>query len=386
MSFITKLKIKNFFSIQNSVELFFDVDNYTKENYRDRCFNFGDNYFSKVNSFYGANGSGKTTILKALVILSRIITNELSNNFPISFKNKFNRKNINSELAIEFILDDDIYFYEVVFESEDYKNIGIKQERLFINNKKFFDRKRKQINIKNKELKDIILNNLSKKSLIQEFVKFDNNLFKIYNFFYSIKNTTNIRSAYITNLGVQIYDESLIASILQEKDFLALKKFIVNFLNSIGIDIIDLEVKKEDTLKIYTKHKNKKQLDFRLESDGTIILIKLLMDIYFTKKFNSILVIDELDSMLHTFLVPAILYLLRENNIQIFYSTHNIYNMQFLTKSEIFLIEKNIDTKIIHLKDDNISKPYENILSYYENSAFGRVPKIENIYTKILDE
>ena len=52
-------------------------------------FHFNDNYYNKVISFYGANASGKTTVLKAMSFLSSVINNEQTDKFPISFKNKF---------------------------------------------------------------------------------------------------------------------------------------------------------------------------------------------------------------------------------------------------------------------------------------------------------
>ena len=62
MNFITKIKIKNFFSIKNEVCIDFKASNYNIENNRNRLFNVKREYYNKIVSFYGANASGKTTL------------------------------------------------------------------------------------------------------------------------------------------------------------------------------------------------------------------------------------------------------------------------------------------------------------------------------------
>lgn len=115
------------------------------------------------------------------------------------------------------------------------------------------------------------------------------------------------------------------------------------------------------------------------------MLMKILLDIYMAKKTFSPLIIDELDSIIHPMLVPIINNLLIENDIQIIYSTHNIYNMKFLQNDEVFLIEKDEShkTTIKPVKDMSDIKGYKNLLTLYENDYLGGIPKVEEIITKI---
>jgi hypothetical protein len=85
-------------------------------------------------------------------------------------------------------------------------------------------------------------------------------------------------------------------------------------------------------------------------------------------------------------LIPIINNLLIENDIQIIYSTHNIYNMQFLQNDEIFLIEKDSEhkTTINPVKDNKEIKGYKNLLTLYENGYLGGLPDIKEILTKIV--
>ncbi len=401
MNFITSIKIKNFFSIKNEISIDFKASPYNIEHNKKRLFEFNGKYYNKIISFYGTNASGKTTILKAMITLARVIKNEQTDNFPISFKNKFENLNSDSEIEIGFVIDKKEYLYRLTFESQKFNNIAIKNEVLYIvyesEKEIFFNRKDGKIKDIDEKIKDIIFNNLSeKKSLFQEFIKFDesNILSLIISFFSRIDFYSNI-STYKTQLNTDLMDETWIGRILDIDSIREdLEPFFVRFFNSIGLDIekVEVKIKEEDGkekeflgLDIYHKINSKEPLEFDLESDGTQMLMKILLNIYSAKLNKSILVIDEFDSILHPLLIPILNKLLIDNDIQIIYSTHNIYNMQYLQNDEIFLIEKDPDheTLIKPIKSNKEIKGYENLLTHYENGLLGGIPKIENIVTKI---
>ena len=399
MNFITKIKIKNFFSIKNEISIDFKASSYNIEHNTDRLFELNGEYYNKIISFYGANASGKTTILKAIITLARVIKNEQTDNFPTSFKNKFADLNSNSEIAIGFVVDKKEYLYTLTFESQKYNNTSIKNEELYIveNKQTFFNRENQEIQNIDKNIRDVIFDKLSeKKSLFQEFAKFDesNILSAIIDFFGNIDYSSNI-SAYKTQLNTNLRDEQWIGRILDIDSIRKnLEPFFLRFFNSIGLDIekVEVKVKEEDGeekeiigLEIYHKIDSKEPLEFDLESDGTQMLMKILLDIYSAKLSGNSLVIDEFDSILHPVLIPILNKLLIDNDIQIIYTTHNIYNMQFLQNDEIFLIEKDAEhkTTVKPIKNNSNIKGYENLLTHYENGLLGGIPKIEDIVTKI---
>ncbi|MBL0687077.1 MAG: ATP-binding protein [Sulfurospirillum sp.] len=408
MNFIKKLKIKNFFSIKEEVVLNMESSVYTKENHNDRVFSFEDKSYNKLISIYGANASGKTTILKAIVLIGAIVRNENSNIMPLSIKNKFAHAKVKTELSINFVIHINgiatEFEYEIIFESNKFKNnIAIDNEILYVvsNNKRstFFNRKDKKINIKDIDAntKELIFDNLKDKiSLFNEFDKFDKSLsylVHIKQFLGAILNLSNINNAYTAKFDISQKDEGNFATnILND---IKLKNFIEKFLVSIGIDIdkIDVEFSYDEAkqitsiknILIYHSIDTNTPLEYRLESDGTRMLLKLLMDIYIAKKLKTVLVIDEFDSMLHSMLVPLLNKLIIDNNIQIFYSTHNIYNMKYLYADEIHFIDKDNkhETSISSPKENKNIEGYENFLSLYENNYLGNLPRLNNIFTKI---
>ena len=403
MAFITSLRIKNFFSIKDEVSIDFKASQYNIENNPERLFEFNGEYYNKVISFYGANASGKTTVLKAITVLSSIVVNEQRDKFPPSFKNKFARLNSNSELEISFILKNEEYekyVYIIKFESSKYNNTGIKNEILYkiedSKRKTIFNRVDKKVIDVDKNIQDNIFMNLNpKKSLIQEFLKHEKtgSFMNIHYFFLFLLRSSNV-TMYKTQLNTDISHEKEIGDFIYSKEE-KVEQFFLNFFQSIEQDIVKVKAnfieidgreKEFKGLEIFHKIKMNEPLAFDFESDGTQMLMKILLDIYIAKATNSILIIDEFDSILHPALVPIIINLLIKNNIQIIYSTHNIYNMQFLQNDEVFLIEKDLNhiTDIKPVKDNKNIKDYENILISYENGDLGGIPDIKEIITKIL--
>ena len=400
MGFIKKIEIENFYSIKNAISLDLESSEYMIKNHSDRVIKSKNENYSILNAIYGANASGKSSILRAIIAVSQVISNSSDERLPISFKNKFNSKKTLSKINLNFIVNKKEYLYELTFKSVDFKNIGIRNEILYlIDNDKtlLFDRSKKIIkNIEN-NIKESIFNKLNdKKSLIYEFYKFDktNEFEIILNFFKIIKYTTNITNAYITETAPSKNRiEKLLEHFMQEEIF-GLKDFIINFLNSIGLDIVNLIPtykldddgnKLFDSLFIKHKISKSKELEFVLESDGTMNLVQILINVFIVKMNKSVLVIDEFDSILHPMLVPLLNKLLLDNKIQVIYTTHNIYNMKYLYHDEITIIEKDSEhlTYVKELKKfDNIDFT-DNILDLYEEGTFGGIPDINSIYTKI---
>jgi len=177
------------------------------------------------------------------------------------------------------------------------------------------------------------------------------------------------------------------------KHCLEFNRFLFKVLSLLGTDItkakvtIDTEKSKEIGTELSFSHKINlnKYLPFDLESNGTKMLIKLIYQIFETYKSKSILIIDELDSLIHPLIVPILNLLTIKLNIQMFYSTHNVSNMKYLYNDEIYLIEKdeNHNTQIKDLKEYD---GYENFEKLYRNSLLGGVPSIEDINFDFIDD
>ncbi len=408
MNFIKKITIKNFFSIKNEIELNLEASEYTKEQHPYRLFKYKDEYFNKLGVLYGANASGKTTILKALVFVSHIISNK-SEIFPRSYKNIYNNSNKLSFIEINFIFEDKEYFYRINFLTQKHTIIGIRDEILKIKYENNFitliDRKKEIFkDLKEKNIDGILFDEVSnKKSLLVESLTRVKDYHEMVIFFNNILFLSNIKGTHKVNMNIRTEDEIILASLFSQKENNLLpfseriseidKKEFTNFifplLQVFGLDIkiakSDIDIKKTDNkdefnieIEFLITHSvsNNKKLDFNLESNGTKMLFKILFDIFYAYKTNSILIIDELDSILHPMIVPVINLLAIKNNIQLIYSTHNINNMKYLYSDEIFLIEK--DKKhITDIKDiKNSYEGYENFEILYEENLLGATPEL----------
>ena len=115
---ILNFSVQNFGSIKDKQTLSFEADKSThlEEAYIIRS---GKKRILKLALIYGANASGKTTILKALDFLREIVlepvhkkTKELDFN-PFLFDP--NTPKQNSIISIEFVQNEIRYFYEVIF-------------------------------------------------------------------------------------------------------------------------------------------------------------------------------------------------------------------------------------------------------------------------------
>jgi AAA15 family ATPase/GTPase len=113
---IINFSVQNFGSIKEKQTLSFEADRSTHlEN--TYIVKFGEQRILKLALIYGANASGKTTILKALDFLRNIVINpERKKNIELDF-NPFlfdlNTPKENSIISIEFFQNEIKYFYEL---------------------------------------------------------------------------------------------------------------------------------------------------------------------------------------------------------------------------------------------------------------------------------
>jgi len=374
-----------------------------------------NNYTNKLSAFYGANASGKTTFLKAIVVISHIISNKNSDFFPKSYRNIYNTKNSSSFLKILFVINSKEYTYYVDFIYEDNINIGIKNEILKLKKNGrniILLNRRKEIfkDLEGNEIQNLRFDkvSLNQSILIESLTRVDDyeNIIKFYQ---ALAFMTNIKGVSQVNMQIDKNDDLLFAQLFSKTDktFLMNKnikninreefyQFLFKFLQNINLDIlsaeseIDIEELNEKELSIdlnievIHKINPKKKLNFTLESSGTKILFKILFNVFYAYKNKSVLVLDEFDSMLHPMLVPIVNLLAIKNDIQLIYTTHNLHNLKYLYSDEIFLIEKDEKhiTSIVNLKDNY--KGYENFEKLYKAKRLGAIPHLNNISLDML--
>jgi AAA15 family ATPase/GTPase len=145
-------------------------------------------------------------------------------------------------------------------------------------------------------------------------------------------------------------------------------------LRDIKLKIISLGHQTEGRGKIY--------LDMAFESTGTIRLLQILKSVYFALDRGSVVVIDELDSSLHTYLSEKIVFLFnsKETNpkgAQLIATTHdtNLLSADMVRRDQIWFAEKNKSgaTEFYPLTDIR-TRNTDNLEKGYLEGRFGAVP------------
>lgn len=409
MNYIKRYTVKNFYSIKNEVTVDLSAGDYTAEQHAYRVFSDSGaaEKYSKLKVFYGSNASGKTSLLRALVHTAYVASNKSDYATP-AFKNIYN---LEEPSFVEIYLNcNGINFsYKLIFETKDNQITGINNEVLtrhaekpieLINREKHIFR-----NLAGDEIKGLLFEKVPvHRSLLVESLTRDESYEELVSFFYNLSYLSNIEGSFAVSFdseGVEKLGNLIVANAFFDKESAVdglrkkitveekkeFQSFVFPFLQGLGIDIVggnaDIKVDKEKKSIEYsfvTKHSidATKPLDFNLESSGTKMLFSILYDIYYAWKKGAVLVIDELDSILHPVLVPAINILAATNNVQLLYTTHNIHNLKYLYNDEIFLIEKDQEHNTT-VRDAKSHPGYENFAILYEENILGGLPELSDL-------
>jgi len=117
-------------------------------------------------------------------------------------------------------------------------------------------------------------------------------------------------------------------------------------INQFGKDKISNHEVENEVLKITTYHKSNPKVPFDFyteESDGTQKLMFIILKLLDIIRYNKILMIDEIETSLHTKIVEYILCLFKHStNIQLIFTTHNtnLLNFDLLRKDQIYFVSK----------------------------------------------
>ena len=393
---------------------------------------------NKLALIYGANASGKTTVLKALDYLKEICTN------PFDRKTeKFDYEpflfdeitpNQNTKFELEFIQNKLKYFYEVELN----RNYIVKEKLYNFNPNKavVFERTTNdekeltsikfgsKIEIKKSFQKIIELHTLWNNTVLGALLKTNIDIEELTNvseWFNSFTNFFNADSDSKDFFTTQI-DLNRIN-----------KKIIISFLKKADFNICDLEVnKKEDShlrqllLKSIREAKNDNEKSRYIEMlDSEVVFNRHL---YFYHKVNNIdyklninqeslgtqryfeyagllsilleqkvfLPVDELESSLHPDLFNHFLltYLVNgKKESQLIATTHNreiLNNRDIFRDDAIWFTDKNEDsaTELYSLADfdSSVVRDTTNVLNAYKSGKLGGIPNLGDYYIDLDEE
>lgn len=393
----------------------------------------------RAAAIYGANGAGKSNLIKAIDFLKRLVLGEnvLSSYQKFKLSKEFSNKP--SELGIEFDINGVVYAYGIVFNYE-----RVLEEWLY---KVTFDKEDELIFTRHTDENKVSKLNFNEKYLQTEkdkyFLEFyEKELLASTNSFIStVKNEDFeeiliIKEWFLKNIVFvlpdfrpsqmfgslfiqpelrELYSEMMakfdtgLKSIHFKKQ--ALEDFDYNLLNKTSLESLE-KMFKEDQKKIRVENQKKlvhiysyengkifinelighhgegdDTVEFGLdeESDGTIRLLDYLTIFFLLSIEDTVFIIDEIDQSIHPSLLKTFLKTLMELNTtkgQIIFTTHesNLLDLEIFRQDEIWFAEKNEEgaTQFYPLSDFKTRADLD-IRKGYLNGRFGAIPFLGNL-------
>lgn len=379
-----------------------------------------------VMPIFGENGSGKSNLLKALFFVKDFIIRPIIASTPTSdiaseiflkpFKLDSNCIDKPSEFEIKFSTNNKKYIY----------NFSCNNKEIISEELKIFNEETERYNFVYKRNKNFILfnKNLNIAVNLEDKLKLKNKeLHKYQNILYlTILWNERIDMAYDIYMffAKHLFVFPTLINNGSTDGILTIKKIkdnkdndkqkIINFLNSMNINVEDIKIEEKDTddknidltnnqlnnarIKVndiqFFRHNNDNDLigfNFQTEeSDGTQKIFYLIGDILNVIENGLTVVFDELDKSLHIKLLLSIIRLFSDKTInkhgaQLIFTTHNIsllnnrYDDVF-SKNEIYIIDKKYsgESELYSINDINGVKKGLSKENLYLNGFLGGIP------------
>lgn len=379
---LVKFKVKNFKSFKDLTE--FSMESTKLKNLKEsNTFDINNISLLKSAVVYGANASGKSSLLDAMEQMKQIVKNSVSIEKTKKYFHQSFFLNVNTEMKEtffekEFIIKEILYRYgfEIAKDSTIIKE-WLYQKKLQPNARetRLFDRNLQSIELgplfkEGKLIEDKTRGNALFLSVVAQFNgEISERIldwFEKFNILSSIKNEVfkhysfskledeafkNKIVKFIKSADLNIYDISKKNITFDElkKDNNELEKlpeFVLNELKEKGLSTIEtmhMQYNEDNSFNQF------KSFDLSFESDGTQKLLALAAPILETLTDGTVLIIDELDNSMHTELVKAIVKLFNSkesntNNAQLIFTTHdtNLLSQELFRRDQIWFVNKNI--------------------------------------------
>jgi len=400
---INYVRFNNFYSFAEETEVSFRVGKQPTMSLYDiqlQTVHGEEVRLNKVITTLGANGSGKTQLLKALPFLAWFVSlssQSLEKDDEISFSPFKAKENEKSTFEISFFLkkgdqDFDEYRYNLILDKEQvyFEALYVKTSRSF---SYIFERDLEKNIYKHrnfltpKHAKDVNKN----VSLISYANIFDNEIASsVVKFFRGFKfNLHSLGRKHSSDDDLIKISESL------SKD-MELKNEVVRLLSQFDTGISDIKFEKimlvehnsgetKEVLMPVGIHKyNDSEMEFYFleESNGTrsaFVLMGLLLPLL---RKGGVAIIDELDNDLHPHLLPRLLDLFKHkhsnpHDAQIIFSCHTPEILNLLYKHQVYMVQKNNqESESWRLDEVTGLRADDNIYAKYMSGALDAVPNI----------
>ena len=441
---ILRVVIDNLFSFGQQTE--FNMFTNKSQKHLEHKRYIGKVAYLKMAAIYGANGAGKSNMIKSLGLLQALVTEGVVPSYVDNLKFKLDKECLDrcSSLAVEFVADEHIYYYTISFDS-----IGVYYETLtetlqsgkdrLIFEREFDDGKENVSfyeGYENTPKNKLFVEMLADKFLGRKEVL----LHLLYEKYGGDFPETKVAYAWFSDTLHIIYGMQAISSIAHvfgdNENLLDFGNNIVSKLSTgvEGIQTFRYEVERTDknadifeTLEndpssvidkfnqftgeqisyakkgdkviaevIRTKHFDKEGHDvtftFGMESDGTMRLVDYIPMLSEILKKNAVYVVDEIERSIHPAVIKELVRLVAsycEMNGQLIFSTHEtcLLDQDILRTDEIWFAQKNVhgSTELYSLSDFNVHAT-ANVENGYLNGRYGGIPFMNELKMLHWDE
>lgn len=384
---ILEYGFKNFFSFKEMSTISFRFDSNVPSLISK------DKEASSLIGIKGGNASGKTNIIKALTFLSYFI-NSSSNMKPedtLPIKSFFDDKSSPSEFYIDFKIKETYYKYELSISSG--KVVSEKLSKKVKKMLPFIERNYDEITYSRKDLahlKEIKLN--SNASFVSTFSKFKTfseleDLSIIYGFFDTVLSNVSPASGLLSK-NVDYREISQLYG--QDSKIFGFAKELIK---KSDVGVLDISISEDTNEKgqpyfypvFHHTHEGKNfSLKYADESSGTKQLYIFLALYWLVLEQGGVLALDEFDVHLHSLLLPGILNMFEDENInklgaQFIFTSHNTEIIDTLGKYRTVLVNKEENESYCYRLDEipgSIIRNDRPISPIYIKGKIGGVPRI----------
>ncbi|HEY1085231.1 MAG TPA: AAA family ATPase [Candidatus Saccharimonadales bacterium] len=385
---ILDIKLQNFQSMRDSVNIDFTVGKQAPDVSSFVALPEGEPRASLIQAFMGANGSGKTTSLRAIALVRWMLVASFSedNFIPVRPFAGGNSTKTPTSIEVTFSLKGRVHIYGLLFDDNRvYKETlsirTLSQKRLTV--KTIFEREwndgTKIYSVNDKEFKlpggYWTSDELKNTSLIAAASRFGNDYAKeITDYWWRVSTNIDVEERFLpyqieAYRAARYYDTHPKKRKSAETD---IKKY------DLGIEGFG----KNGKIK-HTYGDTHFDLEVDQESSGTLQILVLNRKMERALKDGGVVVIDELDAYLHPLITKGIIGKFTNPKIniggaQLIFSTHDVAIFDLLSKYEIQLVSKSKGENITTVKRlDTFPgvRNTENIKKKYLNGDFGGIPE-----------
>lgn len=397
----------------------------------------------RMSAIYGANGAGKSNLLKCISLLRALVgADKLSDLsiaddlfFRLDDKGKYNP----SELAVEFYANGQIFYYHIAF-----------TRKKIISEELSLSRKTKDIPVFSRsdngvEISSEFLNSMGKTASVDVFIDGINRLLRsdmtalsflgkyysnelpvvneAYNWILNLQvvlpsmsvrelpHLMDIDSEFadlvntivpelktgITRLQVnkellneeEIHPNSILAGALTEAKKAPGVPIIIPYANASEISNVVIEdgkAYKKTLVVIHTdSHGKDIEMEIEQESDGTRRLIEYMPLLYAVLKSDKVFVVDEIERSIHPIMIKTLVSKISESKEakgQIIFTTHEscLLDQTIFRPDEIWFTQKDVNQSTqLYPLSDYNIHKTANIENGYLNGRYGGIPFLSNL-------